>query len=483
MVRHRALGHVRRGLPSRRRRPRGLARVRHASSGTPRPAAAAGSMERVERYEPRAGQTVAVEDEQISGHAGGDVRRPRGRRVADHARARLRAQGPRRSGRCRPSSTRCSSAARQRESLSRCAGRGSRGSWRRGAGAGDLIESCRHVRLQSRRRRRRDHGRADRPDHRRRRDRRRPQGRQAGARRRRASTEARNVTEGQIARLVKKGKLTDEQAAAAGRRGRRPHHTAPRPTTGSATSTSSSRPSPSAWRSSRPSSPSSTRSRPATRSSPPTPRRCRSPRSATRRCGPTRSSASTTSTRPSVMPLIEIIEGDDTSARDGRRPRELRPGDQEAADHLRRGPRLRRQPDPELRHRRDLARAGGARPVDQGDRRGRRRRERRADGRRSSSSTCSASTPSCTSPSTSTTSYGDRFYVHEGMRRARRRRASSAPRRAAAGFYKRRRAAGPGRRADADGEELAELMALKSFVEACLVLEEGVARTATSTSG
>ena len=46
----------------------------------------------------------------------------------------------------------------------------------------------------------------------------------------------------------------------AGRRDPRPHRRAPRPTTASATSTSSSRPCPSAWRSSRRSSPSSTRS-------------------------------------------------------------------------------------------------------------------------------------------------------------------------------------------------------------------------------
>ena len=36
---------------------------------------------------------------------------------------------------------------------------------------------------------------------------------------------------------------------------------------------------------------------------------------------------------------------------------------------------------------------------------------------RSSSSTCSGSTPSCTSPSICDESYGDSFYVHEGMQK------------------------------------------------------------------
>ena len=75
----------------------------------------------------------------------------------------------------------------------------------------------------------------------------------------------------------------------------------------------------------------------------------------------------------SIMPLIEIIEGDDTSHGDDPGRGHVRPGDPQAADHLRRGPGLRRQPDPQLRHLRDLARAGGAGPLDQEDRRGRRR--------------------------------------------------------------------------------------------------------------
>ena len=71
-------------------------------------------------------------------------------------------------------------------------------------------------------------------------------------------------------------------------------------------------------------------------------------------------------------------------------------------------------------------------------------------------------------------SYGDRFYVHKGMQRARRGRASSAPRPAARASTRTasRNIEGDG---EPDGEELAELLTLKSFVEACLVLEEGVA--------
>ena len=57
--------------------------------------------------------------------------------------------------------------------------------------------------------------------------------------------------------------------------------------------------------------------------------------------------------------------------RDGQRGGHVRAGDPQAADHLRRGPRLRRQPHPQLGHRRGVARAGGEGPVDQEDRRGR----------------------------------------------------------------------------------------------------------------
>ncbi len=76
----------------------------------------------------------------------------------------------------------------------------------------------------------------------------------------------------------------------------------------------------------------------------------------------------------SLMPLIEIVEGEDTSAETVTAAAHLRAVDPQAADHLRGGSRLRRQPHPQLGHLRGVARAGGAGPVDQGDRRGRRRR-------------------------------------------------------------------------------------------------------------
>ena len=67
-------------------------------------------------------------------------------------------------------------------------------------------------------------------------------------------------------------------------------------------------------------------------------------------------------------------------ARHGDHGLQLRPGDPQAADHLQGGPGLRRQPDPQLRRRRGLARAGGEGPLDQEDRRGDRGSERDPDG-------------------------------------------------------------------------------------------------------
>ena len=102
----------------------------------------------------------------------------------------------------------------------------------------------------------------------------------------------------------------------------------------------------------------------------------------------------------SVMPLVEIIEGEDTDPEVVQAAYNFAQTIKQAADHLRRGPRLRRQPDPQLGGRRDLARPGGAGALDQEDRRGRRRAPTSRRWARSSSSTCSASTPSSTSPST-----------------------------------------------------------------------------------
>jgi enoyl-CoA hydratase/3-hydroxyacyl-CoA dehydrogenase len=70
-------------------------------------------------------------------------------------------------------------------------------------------------------------------------------------------------------------------------------------------------------------------------------------------------------------------------------------------------------------------------------------------------------------------SYGDRFYVHQGMKRLVAEGKLGA-KTGGDGFFS---GGEPNVEGDgaADGEQLAELLGLKSFVEACLVLEEGVA--------
>ena len=146
---------------------------------------------------------------------------------------------------------------------------------------------------------------------------------------------AREVTQGQVGKLVKKEKITQEQADAQVERHARADHRHHRLRRASATSTSSSRPCRRRWRSSTRSSPTSTPPRPATRSSPPTPRGCRSPRSATPPSGPTRSWASTSSGRRRYMRLIEVIEGEETSAETAAGGRQLRPGDPQDAGPLR----------------------------------------------------------------------------------------------------------------------------------------------------
>ena len=177
------------------------------------------------------------------------------------------------------------------------------------------------------------------------------------------------------------------------------------------------------------------------------------------------------------MPLIEIVEGDETSPETISRRGQLRPGDPQAADHLRRGPGLRRQPHPQLGALRDLARPGGARAVDQEDRRGRRRRATSRRWGRSSSSTCSASTPSLHVAEHLQRVLRRPLLRPPGHEAARRRRASSAPRPAARASTRTASRRSTATR-EPDAEELAELFALKTLVEACLVLEEGVAADA-----
>jgi enoyl-CoA hydratase/3-hydroxyacyl-CoA dehydrogenase len=69
-------------------------------------------------------------------------------------------------------------------------------------------------------------------------------------------------------------------------------------------------------------------------------------------------------------------------------------------------------------------------------------------------------------------SYGDSFYVHEGMTKLVADGKLGA-KSGGDGFYKDGEPQIPGD-ADADGEKLAELWSMKALVEACLVLEEGV---------
>ena len=104
----------------------------------------------------------------------------------------------------------------------------------------------------------------------------------------------------------------------------------------------------------------------------------------------------------SVMPLIKKSHRGRRHVA-GCRPRSAFAQAIRAADHVRRGAGLRRQPDPQLGHRPKLLGAEEKGLYDQEDRRGHRRRRRACRWGRTSSSTCSAwRTPSTTWPSTCT---------------------------------------------------------------------------------
>ena len=175
-----------------------------------------------------------------------------------------------------------------------------------------------------------------------------------------------------------------------------------------------------------------------------------------------------------VMPLIEVIQGDDTSA-------ETVQAAVNFAQAIKKQPIICAEVPGFVVNRilnsgieRDLARPGGAGAVDQGDRRGRRRGERRADG---------AVLPHRPARP------GHRAARRRAPARVLRRPLLRPPGHAAAGrrgqarrqdrrrgLLRRRRAVARRATSDSvDGERLAELLTLKSFVEACLVLEEGVA--------
>ena len=269
-------------------------------------------LEEVTGYEARVGQSLAIEDETIRGTQRVAFAPARGGRDRV-ARARVRAQAaPREVRRLRPvlrppaaarvapadaaalrprAAGRARSRHMKRPPRNPCARLAAPASTSRTHGVPRQPLACRaprpkerspeNVRLQGRRRRRRNHGRPDRPDHRLGRHPGRAQGRRRRPRRGRADRGPEGHGEpGRQARRARQARRGGRPA----RRSTRSSAASPgrRPTTASATSTSSSRPCPSGWRSSTRCSPSSTRSRRATRSSPRTPRRCRSPRSATR---------------------------------------------------------------------------------------------------------------------------------------------------------------------------------------------------------
>jgi len=73
-------------------------------------------------------------------------------------------------------------------------------------------------------------------------------------------------------------------------------------------------------------------------------------------------------------------------------------------------------------------------------------------------------------------SFGDRFYVHKGMGELVEKKELGA-KTGGKGFFENGEPRIGGDVTEVDGEALGEMMALKSFVEACLVLEEGLCTT------
>ncbi len=177
----------------------------------------------------------------------------------------------------------------------------------------------------------------------------------------------------------------------------------------------------------------------------------------------------------SVLPLIEVIEGDETSP-------ETVTAAVTFAQAIRKQPITCAEVPGFVVNR--ILNAGISeiwraqeeqRPLDQADRRGRRRGGRACRWGPTSSSTCSGSTRCCTSPSTSPSPTATSASTCPRGCRSSSPKASSARRPAATASTTRRGSPTSRARASPTCAELVELLTLKTFVEACLVLEEGVA--------
>ena len=167
----------------------------------------------------------------------------------------------------------------------------------------------------------------------------------------------------------------------------------------------------------------------------------------------------------SVMRLIEVIEGDDTSPETVQAAINFAQAIRKTRDPLRRGAGVRGQPDPQLERVRAVARPGGDRDRRQGDRQDRRPSRRPRRSARSSCATCSGSTPCCTSPSTCATPTAIASSSTGGC-------GSWSP---PASSARRPERASMSTEADLDAAALVDRFTLKALVESCLVLEEGVA--------
>ena len=177
----------------------------------------------------------------------------------------------------------------------------------------------------------------------------------------------------------------------------------------------------------------------------------------------------------SIMPLIEIVEGEETSA-------------ETVAAAVTFAQAIRKQPITcaevpgfvvnrilNSGHLGDVARAGGEGPVDQEDRRGRRRRGRGSGRPVLPGQPARVWTPCCTWPSTSSSPTARNASTCRRACRSWSPTASSARRPAATASMTRRASRTSPGDDEPDVAELVELLSLKTFLEACLVLEEGVA--------